>query len=91
MHDRYEEADRNQYSADIQHIITKQKAEPSPVPLPGQRSPAFPLVNLSQLGKNGACGLVAAENLRSNDFIVEYWGKVMLKEQIEGENPFFKR
>ncbi|XP_038054286.1 inactive histone-lysine N-methyltransferase 2E-like isoform X2 [Patiria miniata] len=95
-HDRYEEAVCNQYSADIQHIISSQakgpKPDPSPFIITGLPLPSDPLVNLSRFGRSASSvGIAASENLRSNDCIVEYWGKVMLKEQLEGDKTFFKR
>ncbi|XP_033643486.1 inactive histone-lysine N-methyltransferase 2E-like isoform X3 [Asterias rubens] len=96
IHDRYEEAVCNQNSADIQHIISSHgkglKPDPSSPFLFGMPRPTNPQVDLSRLGKGATvAGLVASDNLRSNDFIVEYWGKVMLKEQLEVEKTFFKR
>ncbi|XP_022108494.1 histone-lysine N-methyltransferase 2E-like [Acanthaster planci] len=95
-HDRYEEAACNQYSADIQHIIASRakggKPDPLPFALTDLPKPTNPLVSLNRFGRNASSvGIAASESLQSNDFIIEYLGKVMLKEQLEGDKAFFKR
>ena len=93
-HDRYEEAAFNQYSADIQHIVAThcQKQAPS---INSIRQPKLRTLGqtamMGNLGKN-IMGLVAKEELKKNEFIMEFKGKVMLKEQLDTKlPPFFNR
>ena len=87
------EAAFNQYSADIQHLVAThcQKQAPS---INSIRQPKLRTLGqkaeFGKLGKSGV-GLVATDELKKNEFIIEYKGKVMLSEQLEKKLPFFNR
>ncbi|GAA6096197.1 histone-lysine N-methyltransferase SETD5 isoform X3 [Tachysurus ichikawai] len=107
--DQYEEAQANQYSADVQtllqlhHNVTK--SSPNPAAL------AMDTINRTELACNNTVlssqmqlqlGRVtrvqkhrkilrAARDLEPDTLIIEYRGKVMLKQQFEVNGHFFKK
>ncbi|XP_072327406.1 inactive histone-lysine N-methyltransferase 2E isoform X8 [Scyliorhinus torazame] len=99
--DRYEEADGNQYSEDIQNIleahrlaleITDGREEMEVVSRSDLNTNliAFKPPVESQVQKNKRI-LKAAKDLLPDTFIIEYRGKFMLREQFEANGHFFKR
>ncbi|XP_048466419.1 inactive histone-lysine N-methyltransferase 2E isoform X5 [Rhincodon typus] len=99
--DRYEEADGNQYSEDIQNIleahrlaveITDGHEKMEVVSRSDQNAnlAVFKPPIESQMQKNKRI-LKAAKDLLPDTFIIEYRGKFMLREQFEANGHFFKR
>ncbi|XP_027002066.2 histone-lysine N-methyltransferase SETD5 isoform X2 [Tachysurus fulvidraco] len=107
--DQYEEAQANQYSADVQTLLqlhhNANKSSPNPAAL------AMDTINRTELACNNTVlssqmqlqlGRVtrvqkhrkilrAARDLEPDTLIIEYRGKVMLKQQFEVNGHFFKR
>uniref|UniRef100_A0A4W4E0I0 SET domain containing 5 n=1 Tax=Electrophorus electricus TaxID=8005 RepID=A0A4W4E0I0_ELEEL len=100
--DQYEEAQVNQYSADVQTLLhvhrSASKGSPS--------SPALTMdtINRTELACNNTLQLGrvtrvqkhrkilrAARDLEPDTLIIEYRGKVMLKQQFEVNGHFFKK
>uniref|UniRef100_A0A3P9K9R0 SET domain-containing protein n=1 Tax=Oryzias latipes TaxID=8090 RepID=A0A3P9K9R0_ORYLA len=89
--DHYEEALANQYSADIQTLLRLYRLHV-----------AMDTINRTELACNNTLGRVtrvqrhrkilrAAKNLDPDTLIIEYRGKVMLKQQFEVNGHFFKK
>ncbi|KAM9482595.1 histone-lysine N-methyltransferase SETD5 isoform 4-T4 [Clarias gariepinus] len=107
--DQYEEAQANQYSADVQTLLqlhhSATKSSPNPAAL------AMDTINRTELACNNTVlssqmqlqlGRVtrvqkhrkilrAARDLEPDTLIIEYRGKVMLKQQFEVNGQFFKK
>ncbi|XP_046704614.1 histone-lysine N-methyltransferase SETD5 isoform X1 [Silurus meridionalis] len=107
--DQYEEAQTNQYSADVQTLLqlhhSATKSSPNPATL------AMDTINRTELACNNTVlssqmqlqlGRVtrvqkhrkilrAARDLEPDTLIIEYRGKVMLKQQFEVNGHFFKK
>ncbi|XP_060724031.1 histone-lysine N-methyltransferase SETD5 isoform X4 [Tachysurus vachellii] len=107
--DQYEEAQANQYSADVQTLLqlhhNATKSSPNPAAL------AMDTINRTELACNNTVlssqmqlqlGRVtrvqkhrkilrAARDLEPDTLIIEYRGKVMLKQQFEVNGHFFKK
>ncbi|XP_034167646.2 histone-lysine N-methyltransferase SETD5 isoform X2 [Pangasianodon hypophthalmus] len=107
--DQYEEAQANQYSADVQTLLqlhhSATKSSPNPAAL------AMDTINRTELACNNTVlssqmqlqlGRVtrvqkhrkilrAARDLEPDTLIIEYRGKVMLKQQFEVNGHFFKK
>ncbi|XP_060775464.1 histone-lysine N-methyltransferase SETD5 isoform X4 [Neoarius graeffei] len=107
--DQYEEAQANQYSADVQTLLqlhhSATKSSPNPAAL------AVDTINRTELACNNTVlssqmqlqlGRVtrvqkhrkilrAARDLEPDTLIIEYRGKVMLKQQFEVNGHFFKK
>ncbi|XP_063071179.1 histone-lysine N-methyltransferase SETD5 isoform X2 [Engraulis encrasicolus] len=105
--EQYEEALVNQYSADVQTLLTLQLAKPSSP----SSAPSPDAINRTELACNNTVlssqmqlqvGRVtrvqkhrkilrAARDLEPDALIIEYRGKVMLKQQFEVNGQFFKK
>uniref|UniRef100_A0A4W3IYA5 Lysine methyltransferase 2E (inactive) n=1 Tax=Callorhinchus milii TaxID=7868 RepID=A0A4W3IYA5_CALMI len=99
--DRYEEADGNQYSEDIQNILEAHRLALEI----GDGSEKMEVINRSDLNTSNTALkspiesqvqknkkiLKAAKDLSPDTFIIEYRGKFMLREQFEANGHFFKR
>ncbi|XP_072097645.1 inactive histone-lysine N-methyltransferase 2E isoform X6 [Mobula birostris] len=99
--DRYEEADGNQYSEDIQNILEAHRLALEI----GDGHEKMEVVSRSDLSTNLAAVkppvesqvqknkkiLKASKDLLPDTFIIEYRGKFMLREQFEANGHFFKR
>uniref|UniRef100_A0A8C6PBX7 SET domain containing 5 n=1 Tax=Nothobranchius furzeri TaxID=105023 RepID=A0A8C6PBX7_NOTFU len=80
--DQYEEALANQYSSDIQTLLQAQGSAPKP-----ESSTTAPPSASHKHRKI----LRAAKSLEADSLIIEYRGKVMLKQQFEVNGHFFKK
>lgn len=99
--DRYEEADGNQYSEDIQNILEAHRLALEI----GDGPEKMEVVNRSDLNTSNTALkspiesqvqknkkiLKAAKDLSPDAFVIEYRGKFMLREQFEANGHFFKR
>ncbi|XP_078275813.1 inactive histone-lysine N-methyltransferase 2E isoform X5 [Rhinoraja longicauda] len=99
--DRYEEADGNQYSEDIQNILEAHRLAleigdgHEKMEVVGRSDLMTNLAAIkppveSQVQKNKKI-LKATKDLLPDTFIIEYRGKFMLREQFEANGHFFKR
>jgi histone-lysine N-methyltransferase MLL5 len=90
--DGYEVAKFNQYSVDVENLMASKKYNgqhwDSSEVLPSQLQAQ--LCEVVQITGNKK-GLEASEDLISSQILIEYKGKVMLREQYDKENMFFKR
>ncbi|XP_070558170.1 inactive histone-lysine N-methyltransferase 2E-like isoform X2 [Ptychodera flava] len=88
--ENYQEAERNQYSADIQHLLAVHNENSSEAltlsssQLPVQLAIAQPVNATSK-------GVYMIEPVKAKQPVIEYRGKVVLKEQFDVQEPFFKR
>nr|XP_006824363.1 PREDICTED: histone-lysine N-methyltransferase 2E-like [Saccoglossus kowalevskii] len=80
----------NQYCADIQHILAshKHKSDDAAV-IPNKQLPVRTSI-FNQINKSRT-GLQATEDIKTDQPLMEYISKVMLKEQFDAQNTFFKR
>lgn len=86
--DKYEEARENQYSPDIQALmairVNGQQTD-DPHPLNGRMQAQ--LCHVTEVSKNRK-GLEASETIGEGEPIIEYTGKVTLKQQFDKDNFF---
>uniref|UniRef100_A0A671NTN3 SET domain-containing protein 5-like n=1 Tax=Sinocyclocheilus anshuiensis TaxID=1608454 RepID=A0A671NTN3_9TELE len=84
--DQYEEALSNQYSADVQNLLKHYCANGNSSPTPS----TLQLGRVTRVQKHRKI-LRAARNLDPETLIIEYRGKVMLRQQFEVNGHFFKK
>uniref|UniRef100_A0A672ZHW2 Lysine (K)-specific methyltransferase 2E n=1 Tax=Sphaeramia orbicularis TaxID=375764 RepID=A0A672ZHW2_9TELE len=88
--ERYEEANSNQYSEDVQ-VLLRVKEQGDGKSLAYNTNPAsFKPPVESQVQKNKKI-LKAVRDLAPDSLIIEYRGKFMLRQQFEANGYFFKR
>ncbi|XP_007232774.3 inactive histone-lysine N-methyltransferase 2E isoform X2 [Astyanax mexicanus] len=87
--ERYEEASSNQYSEDVRLLLRVKEARDGKT-LAYTHTAAFKPPVESHVQKNKRI-LKAVRDLAADSLIIEYRGKVMLRQQFEANGYFFKR
>ncbi|XP_041348326.1 inactive histone-lysine N-methyltransferase 2E-like isoform X2 [Gigantopelta aegis] len=89
--DRYEEAKENRYSADLKEILsaTKINGIHNDIQMDVARL-RVQLCYIADVQKNRK-GLLAADQISPGQIVIEFKGKVLLRQQYFEENLFFKR
>ncbi|XP_060079743.1 inactive histone-lysine N-methyltransferase 2E-like isoform X1 [Ylistrum balloti] len=86
--DKYEEAQENQYSPDIQALMAiRINGQPADDPHPLNGRLPTQLCHVTEVSKNRK-GLEASETIGEGEPIIEYTGKVSLKQQFDKDNFF---
>ncbi|XP_033745121.1 inactive histone-lysine N-methyltransferase 2E-like isoform X2 [Pecten maximus] len=86
--DKYEEARENQYSPDIQALMAiRINGQPADDPHPLNGRLQTQLCHVTEVSKNRK-GLEASETIGEGEPIIEYTGKVTLKQQFDKDNFF---
>ncbi|XDV25191.1 hypothetical protein PO909_029149 [Leuciscus waleckii] len=88
--ERYEEASSNQYSEEVQLLLRVKEARDGKTLAYNTHTAAFKPPVESHVQKNKRI-LKAARDLAADSLIIEYRGKVMLRQQFEANGYFFKR
>lgn len=88
--ERYEEASSNQYSEEVRLLLRVKEARDGKTLAYNTHTAAFKPPVESQVQKNKRI-LKAVRDLAADSLIIEYRGKVMLRQQFEANGYFFKR
>ncbi|KAI7791814.1 inactive histone-lysine N-methyltransferase 2E isoform X2 [Triplophysa rosa] len=88
--ERYEEASSNQYSEEVRILLRVKEARDGKTLAYNTHTAAFKPPVESHIQKN-KCILKAVRDLAADSLIIEYRGKVMLRQQFEANGYFFKR
>ncbi|XP_051746781.1 inactive histone-lysine N-methyltransferase 2E isoform X4 [Ctenopharyngodon idella] len=88
--ERYEEASSNQYSEEVQILLRVKEARDGKTLAYNTHTAAFKPPVESHVQKNKRI-LKAVRDLAADSLIIEYRGKVMLRQQFEANGYFFKR
>ncbi|XP_051544801.1 inactive histone-lysine N-methyltransferase 2E-like isoform X3 [Myxocyprinus asiaticus] len=88
--ERYEEASSNQYSEEVQLLLRVKEARDGKTLAYNTHIAAFKPPVESHVQKNKRI-LKAVRDLTADSLIIEYRGKVMLRQQFEANGYFFKR
>ncbi|XP_059367340.1 inactive histone-lysine N-methyltransferase 2E-like isoform X5 [Carassius carassius] len=88
--ERYEEASSNQYSEEVRILLRVKEARDGKTLAYNTHTAAFKPPVESHVQKNKRI-LKAVRDLAADSLIIEYRGKVMLRQQFEANGYFFKR
>ncbi|XP_026087066.1 inactive histone-lysine N-methyltransferase 2E-like isoform X5 [Carassius auratus] len=88
--ERYEEASSNQYSEEVRILLRVKEARDGKTLAYNTHTAAFKPPVESHIQKNKRI-LKAVRDLAADSLIIEYRGKVMLRQQFEANGYFFKR